>query len=73
MKSVVLNFEEVHEVVERNRFLEWDGWDVVTWRRDPRGYADRRGSFRAAWGILFRYPVQADGTWKVPVAYVTAR
>ena len=73
MKSVMLNYDTAHEVVERNRFLSWDGWDIVTWRRDARGYSDKRGQFRDGWGILFRYPVTDSGEWKIPENYVTAR
>ena len=43
----------------------------MTWRKDPRGFSDKRGKFiSGAWGILFKYPVATDGTWKVPENYV---
>ena len=71
MKLASLDYATAHEVVERNKFLSWDGWDIVTWRKDPRGYSDRRGKFmNNAWGILFRYTVQPNGTWRVPENYV---
>ena len=71
MKFVEVDYEEAHDIVTRNRFLEWDGWDIVTWRKDPRGYSDRRGAFRRGdWGILFRYRPQKSGTWSIPENYV---
>lgn len=76
MKYDVLDYDTAHKVVDNNRFLEWDGWDIVTWRKDAAGFTNTRGKFRkgrnggGAWGIEFRYPVQADGTWKVPTSYV---
>ena len=71
MKYKTLDYDEAHKIVEGNRFLRWDGWDIVTWRKDASGFMDTRGKFnRGAWGIEFRYPVRDDGTWKVPFAYV---
>lgn len=71
MKYVTLSHDEAHTVVEANRFLKWDGYDITTWRKDPAGYYDRRGEFqRGSWGITFRYPLRDDGTWKVPANYV---
>lgn len=71
MKYVTLGYDEAHKVVDTNRFLNWDGFTITTWRKDPAGYSDRRGEFhRGSWGITFRYPLRADGTWKVPENYV---
>lgn len=71
MKLTSLDYDAAHDIVARNKFLSWDGWDIVTWRKDPRGYSDRRGKFiNGSWGILFRYKVQRDGTWRIPSNYV---
>lgn len=71
MKFQTLDYDTAHKVVEGNRFLRWDGYDIVTWRKDENGWLDRRGKFmRNAWGIEFRYPLQDNGTWKVPTSYV---
>jgi hypothetical protein len=71
MKYASLDYDKAHTVVEGNRLLSWDGFDIITWRKDAAGFMDTRGKFRrGTWGIEFRYPLQGDGTWKVPVAYV---
>lgn len=71
MKFQELDHDKAHAVVNGNRFLEWDGYTIVTWRKDPRGYSDRRGEFRnGSWGLAFRYPVSDKGTWSVPASYV---
>ena len=71
MKYVKLTYDEAHRLVEANKFLEWDGWDIKTWRQDPNGFSDTRGEFRnGKWGIKFTYAVRKDGTWSVPVSYV---
>jgi hypothetical protein len=71
MKFESLDYEEVHDIVDRNKFLAWDGYTVTTWRRDPRGYSDKRGQFRnGEWGFLFSYPCGPDGKWNIPESYV---
>jgi len=66
-----LSYDEAHKIVESNRFLEWDGWSINTWRADPKGFSDVRGEFRdGQWCIIFRYPVKTDGTWSIPNSYV---
>lgn len=71
MKFATLDYDQAHAVVNRNHFLRWDGWDIVTWRKDPKGFTNARGEFRSgSWGITFRYPLQDNGTWKVPQNYV---
>jgi hypothetical protein len=75
MKYQTLDYDTAHAVVDGNRFLAWDGWDIVTWRKDAEGWMDTRGKFKqgrknGAWGIEFRYPLQDDGTWRIPTPYV---
>lgn len=73
MKYVLLDYDEAHATVAENRFLRWNGWDIVTWRKDAAGYYDQRGEFRGTWGITFRYPLRDDGKWRIPVNYVRNR
>lgn len=71
MNYITLDYDAAHKAVDNNRFLEWDGWTIQTWRPNPRGYSDVRGSFRnGRWGILYRYPVRNDGNWRIPSTYV---
>lgn len=71
MKYDVLDYDSAHAVVDGNRFLEWDGYDIVTWRKDASGWMDPRGQFKnGVWGIQFRYSLRDDGTWRIPRPYV---
>ncbi len=71
MKYVSLDYDQAHAVVDKNQFLDWDGYDIITRRRDPKGYSDKRGVFKnGEWWIQFRYPLADDGTWSVPNIYV---
>jgi hypothetical protein len=66
----VADYDTAHKIVEDNKFLEWDGYDITTWRKNPGALMDRRGAFRdGAWGLLYRYPLQDDGTWNIPEIY----
>lgn len=70
MNYITLDYDAAHEAVDNNRFLEWDGWTITTFRKNPRGYSDPRGKFvRGSWGIEYRYPVRNDGTWRIPSNY----
>lgn len=70
MKYDILNYDEAHSLVARNRFLRWDGYDIVTFKPNPKGFIDRRGQYRkGVWGIEFRYPLKDNGTWSVPESY----
>lgn len=71
MKFISLNYDDAHKVVDSNRFLNWDGWDIVTRRKSPGAWMDKRGIFAdGQWWLQFRYPVRSNGTWEVPDIYV---
>lgn len=70
MKFLTLGYDEAHDLVESNRFLSWDGWDIVTRRKSDAAWADKRGVFvDGQWWLQFRYPLRSDGTWGVPDIY----
>jgi len=64
-----LDYDEAHQVVEAYTDLCWDGWDIVSWVRNPNGATNIRGEFRDGWGISKRFPLKPDGTWRVPDKY----
>lgn len=71
MKYATLDYDAAHEVVERNRFLSWDGYDIVTHRKSENGYTNKRGVFKdGEWWLQFRYSLRPNGTWEVPEIYV---
>lgn len=66
----VLDYDQAHDLVRGSRNLYWDGWDIVSWRRNHNGATNQRGLFRkGTWGIATRFPLNDDGTWRVPDKY----
>lgn len=71
MNYKTLDYDAAHDLVAKNRFLRWEGWNIVTWKPNPRGYTDKRGQFRnGSWGIQYTYPLRSDGSWRIPDTYV---
>lgn len=67
---ISINYEQAHSVVQNNKFLHWDGWDIVDFKYDPSAEYDKRGSrYNGRWGFEKRYSPGAEG-WKVPKRYV---
>lgn len=67
---ITINYEQAHAVVENNRFLRWEGWDIVDFKYDAAAEYDKRGSrYNGRWGFEKRFTPDRDG-WKVPKRYV---
>jgi hypothetical protein len=63
----VLDYDQAHEWVDKNRAAFWDGWDIVVFRPNHNGATNLRGMYRNnMWGIATNYPLKDDGTWLVP-------
>lgn len=57
---------EVESIVN-GRSLFWDGWTLVHRVRDDAGWMKKKGATsNGNWYVDNRYPVQDDGTWKLP-------
>lgn len=49
----------------------WENYDLVIWKKDTNGFTNIKGMFRKdAWGTAERIPVNNNGIWKLPKAYV---
>lgn len=67
---ITINYEQAHRVVENNKFLHWDGWDIVDFKLDSAAEYDKRGSrYKGRWGFEKRFTPDRNG-WKVPQRYV---
>ena len=67
----ILDYDQADNVVETNRSLYWDGWDIVSWVRNPNGATNIRGMFRdGSWGIAKYFRMNSNGEWAVPDKYV---
>ncbi len=71
MKIATVDYETAHKIVEKNYSLHWNGWTIVEWKKNPDAFFNKNGMFRnGSWGAVRQFPVDSDGTWKVPVKYV---
>lgn len=65
-----LDYDKAHKVVQTNRGLYWEGWDIIAWNRNPNGATNQNGKFlNGKWGITKRFPLRDNGTWEVPNRY----
>lgn len=71
MKLATVDYETAHSIVSKNHRLTWNGWNIVEWSKNPDGYYKKTGMFREGdWYITKTFPLESDGTWKVPSKYV---
>jgi hypothetical protein len=67
---ITVNYEQAHLVVQNNKFLRWDGWDIVDFKADSSAEFDKNGvRFKNRWGFEKRFTPDHEG-WKVPKRYV---
>lgn len=67
---ITINYDQAHSVVQNNKFLHWDGWDIVDFKADASAEFDKRGvRYNSRWGFEKRFVPDQDG-WKVPKRYV---
>jgi hypothetical protein len=67
---VIRDLEVMEDVVAKYSFLEWDGWDVIQYRRKPSSFMNANAKFRnGAWHQADRYVPDYDG-WHIPRSLV---
>jgi hypothetical protein len=68
--STVLNSNTVDKFVRiqnaKGNDVRWEGWQLVFFKRNPRGFSSKYGAFRNGWGMETRVDVNEAGEWKVP-------
>lgn len=70
MSFTYLGYDEAHSYVEREqrkgRTVFWDGWNIVSFRKNPAGYMRKDGAFiNGAWGTKRTIKVNKFGKWRV--------
>lgn len=66
---LITNIEEAEQIVNNFRDLRWNGWDIVSWRPDSKGFLDKNGKFSGnRWGIQTVYKITEKG-WHLPNKY----
>jgi hypothetical protein len=75
MNFINASYDKAHAIVNNNKNLFWNGWEIVEVRRDADAIFNKYGIFhKGAWHkVVRRVAVDSDGMWKVPVKYDMAR
>ena len=64
------SLEQMETIVENNKSLEWNGWDVVEIRKSPTGWMKPEGVYRnGEWNIRKFHTLGYDG-WDLPSKFV---
>lgn len=62
-----LNYEQAHKFVAKNRFVSWEGWDVVLFCPNRRAYYKKDGAFKyGKWGFVKKISCNNNGIWEIP-------
>jgi hypothetical protein len=70
----MLNLNElgVNVFIKRAKDIEpfWNNYDLIIWKKNPKGFSDSNGMFRNGWGTAQKITVNNNGTWQLPNKYV---
>jgi hypothetical protein len=62
----VKSLEQMEQIVSRNKFLSWDGWDVVKLDPNPAAWRYTNGKFvKGKWYAEKRFSIASNG-WEIP-------
>lgn len=63
-----LDYNEIHTFVDREASAHWDGWDVIIWSPNKRGFIRTDGAFvNGQWGTIRRIRPNKFGKWRLGV------
>lgn len=67
---LINSLEEMETIVENNKSLSWDGWNVLERTKSPTAWTDKAGVFiNNVWYIQKRYELNENG-WDLPSKFV---
>lgn len=62
----IQSLEQAETIVQRNKQLSWDGWNIVRLKPNKAGWMQRNGAFKdGQWFEKTVYEPNCDG-WKIP-------
>jgi hypothetical protein len=60
------SLDQMETIVNKNKFLHWDGWTVVHLKLDPTAWTKTNGVFKnSQWHVQNRYEATESG-WQIP-------
>jgi hypothetical protein len=65
---MILNYRQAHRFVNRNGNARWDGWNIVLFIKNPRGFMHKNGRFdrrTSSWGFEKIVRVNTQGQWVI--------
>ncbi len=69
-----LNYDDAQKFVESKRFAEWDGWDILIFKKNPRAYTNPQGIRKnGEWGFQTRIQCNSEGYWLINESRRAAR
>lgn len=70
MKSMIKDLETMEKIVNDNKDLSWDGWDVIEVKPSPSAMFKTNGAFiNGKWHIRNVFKYGSKG-WEIPGKYV---
>lgn len=67
---IISDYNLMHDIVDSNDSLGWNGWDVVFDKKTPNGYSHFNGVFKSGqWFIRKTYRLTESG-WDIPDRFV---
>jgi hypothetical protein len=64
------SLEQMETIVENNKSLLWDGWNVKEITQSPTGWMKPNGVFRKGeWFVQKNYDLKYEG-WEIPNKFV---
>lgn len=68
----ITSLSEMERLVDSRSDLEWEGWDVVRYKKNADAQFEKNGVFRKnTWYNKTVYPITSDG-WSIPERLVNA-
>ena len=63
---LVSSLTEMEQIVAHRSDLEWDGWNVVRYKKNSAAQFEKHGAFKnGSWYKRTVYPLNKDG-WVIP-------
>lgn len=71
MKTISLNYDDIHELVDHRQNMFWDGWTLVLVDTSKYGLMNKNGIFfNGKWHTQTRIEPDSHGMWRIPIRHV---
>jgi hypothetical protein len=65
---LIASLSQMEQLVQSNKNLFWDGWDVVQYKKSDKSQFEKDGSFfRGTWHKKTIFKITESG-WNIPVS-----